>query len=267
MRVPPRRIRTKLEAGERVFGALVQLPSPDAVEIAGYSGLDFAWIDGEHGTMDFADIALLIRTADGVGIDTIVRVPDHNPSFIARLLDAGATGIMAPHIRTADDAAAIVAAATYPPAGTRGVCPSTRSFGTMSTNWAVDQPQTDADVLVFGLIEDPEGVENIEAIANTPGLFGLLFGPFDLSQAAGLGGDVTHPEIAKMQERVIAAIRAAGIDYFALPSWEAGEKPGWNARDLREKAEYSRIFSITGDRGALALTYSAALATAVKDLA
>jgi 4-hydroxy-2-oxoheptanedioate aldolase len=258
MRVPHRRIRTKLEAGEHVFGTVVQLPSPDVVEIAGYAGLDFAWIDAEHGTLDFADIAQLLRAADAAGIDAIVRVPDHNQSFIQRVLDAGATGVMAPHVRTAADAAAIVAAAKYPPRGVRGACPSTRTLGTISTDWAADYRRMDADVLVFGLIEDPEGVDNVEAIAES-GLDGLLFGPFDLAQAAGLDADVTHPDIAKMYERFIAAVRAAGIEYVGIP--------GWGSAGLRALARDSRIINLSGDRGALATAFSTALAAATEELA
>ncbi|MGD0555109.1 MAG: aldolase/citrate lyase family protein [Streptosporangiaceae bacterium] len=258
MRTPHRRIRTKLEAGERVFGVTIQLPSPDIVEIAGYADVDFAWIDAEHGTMDLGDIALLLRAADASGMDAIVRVPDHNPSFIQRVLDAGATGIMAPHVRTVAEAAGVVAAAKFGPEGIRGACPSTRAVGHISTDWPADYHRANADVLIFGLIEDPEGVQNVEAIASESGLDGLLFGPFDLAQTAGLEGDVAHPDIRKMHQRVTAAVQAAGIEYIAIPGWEPG--------DLTSTAEYARIFNISGDRGALSIAFRTALADAVKGL-
>jgi 4-hydroxy-2-oxoheptanedioate aldolase len=233
-------------------------PPLRSAEIAGYAGLDFAWIDAEHGTMDLGDINQLVRAADGAAIDSIVRVPDHNPSFIQRVLDTGATGIMAPHVRTAAEAAAVVAAAKFAPAGIRGACPSTRAVGHISTDWTMDYRRANADVLVFGLIEDPEGVENVEAIAGDSGLDGLLFGPFDLSQSAGLEGDVAHPEIRKMHQRVVSAVQAAGIEYISIPGWEPG--------DLASVAEYSRIFNISGDRGGLAVAFRTALAEAVTEL-
>ena len=68
MRVPPRRVRGKLEAGGHAFGATIQIPSPEIVEIAGYAGLDYVWIDAEHGTMDLSDISHLVRAADASGI-------------------------------------------------------------------------------------------------------------------------------------------------------------------------------------------------------
>ena len=255
MRTPHRRIRSKLEAGERVFGITAQLPSPDVAEIAGYAGLDFVWIDAEHGTMDLGDINQLIRAADAAGIDSIVRVPDHNPSFIQRVLDAGATGIMAPHVRSVADAAAVVSAAKFSPAGIRGACPATRAVGHLTFEWPTEYRRANADVLVFGLIEDAEGVDNVEAIARESGLDGLVFGPFDLSQEAGLEGNVGHPDIEKMHQRVTAAARAAGIEYVALPGWEFG--------GIEQLAQNGRIFNVTGDRGALFMAFRTAHAELV----
>jgi 2-keto-3-deoxy-L-rhamnonate aldolase RhmA len=243
MRTPHRRIRNKLEGGERAFGATVQLPCPEVAEIAGYAGLDFVWIDAEHGTLDLSDINQIVRAADAAGIDAIVRVPDHSPSFIQRVLDVGAAGIMAPHVRTVADGAAIVAAAKFGPTGLRGACPATRAVGHLSFDWPTDYRRANADVLVFGLIEDAEGVDNVEAIANESGLDGLVFGPFDLSQAAGLEGDVSHPDIVGMHRRVTSAAQAAGIEYLGL----AGFEPG----DYASMAGYSRIINVSGDRGAL----------------
>jgi 2-keto-3-deoxy-L-rhamnonate aldolase RhmA len=252
VRTPPRRIRRQFEAGRPVFGTTVQLPSPDVVEIAGYAGLDFVWIDAEHGTMDLGDINQLVRAADAVDIDAIVRVPDHSASFIQRVLDTGAAGILVPHVRNVGEAAAIAAAARFGPMGTRGACPSTRAVGHQTSDWRAVHRRVDADVLVFGLIEDVEGVENVESIARESGLSGLAFGPFDLAQSLGLHGDVRHVDIEAMHRRVTAAVKDAGIEYLSIPAWEFG--------DLRSISEYSRMFTISGDRGVLMLAFRNALA-------
>jgi 2-keto-3-deoxy-L-rhamnonate aldolase RhmA len=259
LRTPHRRIRSRLEEGERAFGATVMLPCPEIVEIAGCAGLDYVWIDAEHGTLGIADINQLVRAADAVGIDALVRVPDHTPSFIQRVLDIGAAGIIAPHIRTVAEASGIVAAAKFAPEGIRGACPSTRAVGHLSDDWPSDYRRANADVLVIGLIEDIEGVENVEAIASESGLDALLFGPFDLSMALGLEGDVTHPDVGKMHGRVVAAARAAGIDYVALQGWEFG--------GYASMLENSRIINVSGDRGGLLLTFRAARGAMVKGLA
>jgi 4-hydroxy-2-oxoheptanedioate aldolase len=99
MRTAPRRIRGKLESGDKAYGIAVQLPSPEIVEAVGYAGYDFAWIDAEHGAFDFGDIRELIRAADAVGIDSLVRVAGHDPTAIQHALDLGANGIIAPDVR------------------------------------------------------------------------------------------------------------------------------------------------------------------------
>jgi 2-keto-3-deoxy-L-rhamnonate aldolase RhmA len=259
MRKPHRRIRRKLEAREPVIGVTLQLASPDAAEIAGYVGMDYVWVDAEHGTMDLRDINEIVRACDARGIDALVRVPDHGTSFIQRVLDTGAAGIIAPHVRTAAEAAALVAAAKYGPAGTRGACPTTRTLGHLSLDWAADHRSVDADVLVFGLIEDPEGVENVEAIARESGIDGLVFGPFDLSQSLGHEGDVSHADVEELHRRVVAAVRSAGIEYIAIPGWEFD--------DFATVAGYANIVNVASDRIALASTFATALAETVERFA
>jgi 4-hydroxy-2-oxoheptanedioate aldolase len=238
----PRRIRTAWETDTTAYGIAIQLPSADLVEIAGQAGLDYAWIDAEHGSLSLAEIRDLIRGADAVGIDAIVRVADHDPSFIQRVLDLGAAGIMAAHVCTLEQAAALVAATRYAPAGVRGACPAVRSVGHVTTDWTGDRRRADQDVLVFGLIEDPEGMENVEAIASRSGLNGLLFGPFDLSMAHDLDGDVAHDDIQELHDRVVRACRDAGIEYVvANAAWEFGGVA----------ATGSRTVTLAGDRGVL----------------
>jgi 2-keto-3-deoxy-L-rhamnonate aldolase RhmA len=238
MRATQRRIRTKLETGEKAYGIAVQLPSPEIVEAVGYSGYDFAWIDAEHGAFDSGDIRALIRAADAAGIDALVRVASHEPTAIQFALDLGAAGIIAPDVRDVAQARAITSAAHFPPIGTRGACPCGRAVGHLSRDWPGDVHRMDADVLVIGLIEHPDGVGNVEAIAGEGGLDGLMFGPFDLSMNLGIGGDVRRPDIARMRQRVIAATRAAGIEYVTPnAAWEPGLE-----------ASGSRIIPVSGDR-------------------
>lgn len=238
----PRRIRTRLEAGERAYGLAVQLPSPEIVEIAGHIGLDYAWLDAEHGSLDLSELRNLIRAADAVGMDSIVRVADHQPSFIQRVLDLGATGIMVPHVRTVEEAQAVASAVRYSPRGVRGACPSVRSVGHVTVDWVGDYTRADADVLVFGLIEDLEGIDNVEAIAAEGGLDGLLFGPFDLGMALGLDADVSHPRLLELHDRVVDACKAAGIEYVSA-------NVGWEFGGLEPTG--SRVVTLAGDRGVL----------------
>ena len=250
MRTAPRRIRSKLESGEKAYGIAVQLPSPEIVEAVGYAGYDFAWIDAEHGAFDLGDLRDLIRAADAAGIDSLVRLAGHDPTAIQHALDLGATGIIVPDVRDARQARAVASAAHFAPLGTRGACPCGRAVGHLSEDWPSDYRRMDADVLVFGLIEHPAGVNRVESIARDGGLDGLMFGPFDLSMSLGLGGDVSHPDIQEMHDRVIEATRAAGIEYVTPnAAWESNLA-----------ATGSRIIPVAGDRAALVSTFVQLLA-------
>ncbi len=167
--------------------------------------------------MDLSIIASLIRAADAARIDSIVRVPDHSSSFIHRVLDAGATGVLVPHVRSRDDAEAIVAATKYAPVGVRGACPGTRGAGRGIEAWTATYEKANAETIVWALIEDVEGVDAIEQIVSVPGLDALLFGPIDLAQTLGLGGDLTDPKIQAMAAQVTKAADAAGVQLIAGP--------------------------------------------------
>jgi 2-keto-3-deoxy-L-rhamnonate aldolase RhmA len=250
MRTAPRRIRSKLESGDKAYGIAVQLPSPEIVEAVGYAGYDFAWIDAEHGAFDAGDLRELIRAADAAGVDSLVRVADHGQAAIQHALDLGATGIIAPDVRDVNQVRAIVSAGHFAPVGTRGACPCGRAVGHLSQDWSSDYRRMDADVLLFGIIEHPAGVDNVELIAREGGLDGLMFGPFDLAMNLGLGDDISHPDIQEMHNRVIEATRAAGIEYVTPnAAWESGLD-----------ATGSRIIPVAGDGAALVSTFMRLLA-------
>jgi 2-keto-3-deoxy-L-rhamnonate aldolase RhmA len=115
------------------------------------------------------------------------------------------------------------------------------------------------DVAEIGLIEDLEGVENVEGIAAESGLDGLVLGPFDLAQSSGLEGDVRHLDIEAMRAKVTAAARKAEIEYISLPGWEFGGFPAM--------AMNSRMFIVAGDRGNLCSVSRDSLGEFISELA
>ncbi|MDO8704331.1 MAG: aldolase/citrate lyase family protein [Sulfuricaulis sp.] len=232
-------IRRRLADGGVALGGVVQTGSPEAVEMMGHAGYDFVLIDTEHGTIDLGMLVHMIRAADAVGLSSMVRVPDHTPSHILRVLDAGAAGILAPHLRSAAEAQALVRAVKFAPVGERGACPSTRATGHLTRDWAAFVREANRDTLVWGLIEDRDGVEAIDEIVAVDGLDGLMFGPFDLAQALGLPGAVTHMQVDALRERVRLAAQARGVQLISLSVWEPGGMTGAKARGARVVIEGS----------------------------
>ena len=114
-------LKQKLAAGQPVFGSMITFPAPPVVEMLGFLGYDWVLIDNEHGsiTVDLAEE--MIRAAEYAGAAPIVRPVGNRPDIIAPFLDRGAWGVQVPHVNTADEARAAVAAVKYYPEGERGL--------------------------------------------------------------------------------------------------------------------------------------------------
>lgn len=251
-------ILRKRATGERALGLVVQTGSAEVVEMAGASGVDFIVIDAEHGSMGFERIVEMLRAADAVDLTALVRVPDHTPHHIMRMLDAGALGVVVPNVRTRTDAEAAVAAARYRlpgQAGQRGSCPSTRANWHLAQDWDAFAHCSNAQTLVWVLIEDGEGVANIDAIASVPGLSAIVPGPFDLSQALGLGGQTEHPEVLAALSIVADAARRHGVDLSAALMGTTGE--ALQCQSAYWEGLGATSFWIGGDRRILSLALRA----------
>lgn len=214
-------IKTLLKAGKPIFGSTVQTGSPEAVEIVGKAGFDFVMIDTEHGTIDLGLLVHMLRAADSVGLASVVRVPDSNASHILRVLDAGASGILVPHLRNRAETEAIVRAMKFGPEGTRGACPYTRATGHLADDWPAFARQANDEIVLWGIVEDLEGVDNIDEIVDVPGLDAIFPGPFDLSQALGFAGDFYAPEVQTLLKKIVDAADCAGQHVMMIPSWMA----------------------------------------------
>jgi 4-hydroxy-2-oxoheptanedioate aldolase len=199
-------------AGQIKVGMTCLSGAPQMVELIGFQGFDYVMIDLEHSDgVGRHEMNTLIRAADAAGIPALVRVTSLDADGILQALDAGAIGVVAPHVATRADAEALVRAAKYAPEGNRGMCPQIRAarFGGYAA-WNAYWPIANEETLVIALIEDPEGMENLEAIAGTPGVDAIWIGTADLGQAMGLGFDPGHPDLVAAQARGQAVARAAG---------------------------------------------------------
>ncbi|MGB6103354.1 MAG: aldolase/citrate lyase family protein [Pusillimonas sp.] len=248
-------ILRKRAAGETPLGLVVQTGSAEVVEMAAAAGLDFIVIDCEHGSGGFDKTIEMLRAADAGDITPLVRLPDHTPHHILRMLDAGAMGIVAPNVNTGAQAEAIVAAAKYrigDGGGRRGSCPSTRANWHLAQDWESFARWSNEQTLVWVIVEDSEGVANIDEIAAVPGLSAIVPGPFDLAQAMGHGGAVDHPEVRAALSKIAAAAARNGVDISAALM-------GTTAAQLGEQSAYWRSlratsFWVGGDRRILSLS-------------
>ncbi len=152
------------------------------------------------------DIALAAIRA---GVLPIARPSSHDPTEIASLLTNGALGILAPHVDTPEQAAAIARASRFAPVGALGVPGTMPHFGYELS--LVDAcARFSEQVVVVAMIESRLAVLNAAAIAATPGIDGVFIGASDLLWEMGLPGRYDSAELADAVSQVARGARDAG---------------------------------------------------------
>ena len=204
------RLADALRRGESRIGCWLGLDSPAAAEIAAMAGFDWALIDLEHGEGDLRSAIGVARALSGTQCDAVLRLPSHDPSGIARALDAGFRSLMLPRVDTPAQAEAIAQAAFYPPRGRRGIGGSVlRAAGYgVRGNYTSEAAE---ELLLILQLESRQAIENLDAIAAVEGVGALFIGAADLSGDMGHGGDPAHPEVQDAVWQSVERIHAAGV--------------------------------------------------------
>lgn len=209
------------------------IPSPTMVEIIGYSGYDSAYFDMEHTGLDLGDIQLLTLAAERVGVCPIVRIPALDAPLCTRLLDMGVQGIYVPHVSTAEVASEAVAACRYPPYGHRGLMPSCRAaeYGRVPLKQHIKE--SNEEIIVAIMIEDQQGVDEIDAICAVEGLDIVAVGPADLALELGVNENPDHPKLQEAIKKVADAVRATnGRVKLAIPMTAIYPRTAVELRDM-----------------------------------
>ncbi|TDE45179.1 2,4-dihydroxyhept-2-ene-1,7-dioic acid aldolase [Nonomuraea mesophila] len=201
------RVRDGINGG--TLGTWIKLSSPESVEIMAHAGFDFVVIDLEHTTLDLGAASTHIAMARALGVDPLVRVPDHGLSVIQRVLDAGAAGVVVPHVDTVEQARSVVRATRFPPRGDRG------SGGTSRAGrWGL-LPR--ADYLAYGneqvlcvvQLESEAAMRNAREILALDGVGAALVGTADLSMSMGVAAG--SDEVDRLVTSTLEAAAAAGV--------------------------------------------------------
>ncbi|NKB56439.1 MAG: aldolase [Alphaproteobacteria bacterium] len=187
-----------------------RLRTVEIPQIAKACGFHWVFIDLEHSTMDLDTAGQIAGASLPVGIAPIVRVPEGDVNRAARILDAGAQGVIFPHVQNADEARAFTKACKFPPIGSRSL-----SYGGPQLEYEAVPPVEamkggNEETLVVMMIETPEAVKNAADIAAVEGVDVLLVGGSDLSTTMGISGQFTNPDFLDAIDTVIAAAQGAG---------------------------------------------------------
>jgi 4-hydroxy-2-oxoheptanedioate aldolase len=253
-------VRRKLSEGHEVHGLFCSIPAPALVEMIGCAGYDFVILDSEHTLVDPEGLENLIRAAEAVGLTPFVRVPESDPGAILRALDAGAMGVVVPHIRSRSDVDAAVRAARYAPEGMRSLNGGrVPGFGLIDLTEYVRL--ANREIMVVAMIEDAEGVEALPEILAGGGIDLVLEGAADLSQSYGVPWQTRHPKVTEAVRRMHAVCTEHGAAFCAIPrtredhaAWRRagvttfvlGEERGLAARALRRHLDEHRTQATDG---------------------
>ena len=188
-------LKSKLSKNEVTIGSWITIGHPSVIEVLSNAGFEWLAIDMEHTTIDFSMAQSLITTIQSKGMAALVRVSKNDEVYIKRVLDAGADGVIVPMINNEDDAKKAVEFAKYPPEGKRGVgLFRAQKFG-LSNGFNDYKSWLSENVVVIAQIEHFDAVNNIQQIITTPGIDGVIIGPYDLSGSLGVPGQFDDPDV------------------------------------------------------------------------
>lgn len=211
------RILREIRAGQRATVFKLNLIDPRIVELAGLSGASAVWLCNEHVPNDWLNLEHQVRAAKLHDMDTIVRVNKGSYSDYVKPFEIDATGIMVPHVTSADEARNVVDMVRCYPLGRRAMDGGNMDGQFCQIPLAEYAHQNNTERFVILQIESPEALEQVEEIAAVPGFDMLLFGAGDFSHRIGKLGQATAPEVVAARKRVAAAALANG-KYVAVAS-------------------------------------------------
>lgn len=178
--------KEKLRRDEVVVVVNPDHPSPSLTEFVATLGFDGVFIDCEHGMAGIERVQEMCRAARVVGVQSVVRPEADAPHLITRYLDAGAGGVMVPHIETPEAARSVVEAVRYA------------------------RPRDHDDKVVIAMLEFVAAIDRLDEISSVEGIDVFFIGPNDLSQSMKLAGQIHHPDVKATIKNAAAKIRAAG---------------------------------------------------------
>lgn len=225
------RVRAALKRGEPVIGTMItEMRSPSIILLMAQVGFDFVFIDMEHTDYNQETVADLIKVARLANIVPLVRVPDAEYHLIARVLDAGAMGIMAPRVETRETVERVVAAVRYPPLGKRGASTSKGNNDYERTPLWDYVRHANENILCVIQIERKVAIEHIDDLLSVPGVDVALMGPVDLTLSLG-APDYHDPRVEQATQTVIDAGKRHGIA-TGTHLRDAAEVRQWGARGM-----------------------------------
>lgn len=203
------KLKSSLQKNELTIGSWLSIPSPIVAEIIAQAGFPWLVVDLEHSVIDLKSMQAMFIAMELNQCIPLARLSGKDPNQTKRVLDAGAYGIIAPMINTAEEAEMMVNAVKYPPFGKRGVgLARAQGYGMKFDDY---KEHFNQHSIVICQIEHKEAVENIDDILSVKGIDGIIIGPYDLSGSYGIPGEFENPLILEAEQKVLDSAKRNGI--------------------------------------------------------
>jgi len=203
-------IKSAIADGRKIRGLHLTFAQASVIEVLALAGIDYVYLDGEHGAFEWRDIEYACVAAERHGITPIARVPDPSHATIVHFLDRGVKGIVVPHVDSVDDARAVIDSTYFAPVGHRSFGGNRPFFTAGIADMHRHLAESNAEVCLSIMIETTGALSLAGEIAALPGIDYMSFGLNDLAQSLGHAGETRHPDVVAAVDDASRRIRAAG---------------------------------------------------------
>ena len=226
----PNPLKEKIRSGNLVLGTLLPAFTPHVAGVVIDIQPDFMWIDTEHSPYGTEVLDVIPVMARSKGVAPMIRVAWNDPALIKKAYDVGAVAVMVPQVDSAEEAALAVQYAKYPPEGERGLTPSWTRVAGEDFNHVIKTANEETVVVLQ--VESQKAFDNLEEIANVPGVDVLFVGPLDLSASVGTISDTKSKDVQEILREVPRLLkRSKVVPGTTCPeAADALEKVAWGYR-------------------------------------
>jgi len=201
----------RLKKSKRLYGTAILSASPLWPAAVKRTGADFVFIDTEHIPIDRTTLAQMCQVYKGYGLPPLVRIPTPDPQEVYKVLDGGASGILAPYIESAEQVRELVGAVKLRPLKGERLKVALQNQDSLEPDLKDYLRDWNKDKFLIINIESVPALERLEQILAEPGLDGVIIGPHDLSVSLGLPEKYHDPRFEDVVKKIISKVRKKGL--------------------------------------------------------
>jgi 2-keto-3-deoxy-L-rhamnonate aldolase RhmA len=206
-----REIKQALKNGKRIYGTLIVSDSPEWVKVMKNIGMDYVFIDTEHIALDRNILSWMCQSYRAIDLAPIVRIPSPDPYEASKVLDGGASGIVAPYIETVEQVRTLIGAVKFKPLKGKKLERILEGKEEIDSKLKLYIESNNLDNVLIVNIESTPALEVLDDIVKLPGLDGILIGPHDLSTSLGIPEQYYHPEFDRVVKQIMNKARSNNI--------------------------------------------------------